>query len=102
MIMAVRETAKQRRQRLAGLLAEYREKADLKSKLDRDVDTLKRRIRDEIPGPATFGEWVREHGGTREITDMDKVRADYARHGEQVPTKTTDPSIIVRHVSATK
>lgn len=100
--MAPRETAKQRRERLAALLADYRAKADQKSKLDRDVENLKKRIREEIPSAGTYGEWVREHGTPRVITDMDKVRADYATRGEEIPTKETEPPIVVRHVAATR
>jgi hypothetical protein len=100
--MAPRETAKQKRERLAALLADYRNKADQLSKLESDVKSLKTRIRAEIPNTGTYGEWVREHGTPRMIPDMDKIRADFADRGQELPKKETEAPIVVRHVAATR
>jgi hypothetical protein len=98
MIMA-KETAAQRRERYARLLADYDELNSRMRKDERDMKALKDQVR-EIPA-GTYGEWLRSLGTPRVITDMDAVREDYAARQLELPTKETEPPIVVRHVAAT-
>jgi hypothetical protein len=99
MIMATKETAAQRRLRYARLLADYDELNSRMRKDERDMKALKDAVR-EIPA-GTYGEWMRSQGTPRVITDMDAVREYYSAQQLELPTKETEPPVVVRHVAAT-
>lgn len=88
-----KETAAARRSRISMLLADYDARSRELRKLAKDVDSLKEQIR-EIP-PGTYGEWTRAEGTPREITDQAAVKAHYAEIGLPLPTKMTEPPVIV-------
>lgn len=93
-----RETIKQRRARVALLLARYDEVNRAHSKMTRELEELKKEVRALELG--TYDEWSYGHGNPREITDMDAVRADFAERNLELPTKLSAPPIVVRHVGA--
>lgn len=88
-----RETAAQRRTRVALLLADYDARSRELRKLMKIVDGLKEQVR-EVP-VGTYGEWVRSEGTPREIMDQAAVKQDFADRGLTVPVKLTDPPIVV-------
>jgi hypothetical protein len=91
--MAVRETAAQRKTRIAMLLADYDARSREARKLDSIVKGLKEQIK-EIP-EGTYGEWTRSHGTPREIVDQAAIKARFAELGEPLPTKMTEAPILV-------
>ena len=93
--MAQRETAAQKRNRIAMLLADYDARSRDLRKLTKDVDTLKEQVR-EIPA-GTYGEWTRAEGTPRTIVDHAAVKKYFSEHGAELPTKTTEAPIIVTH-----
>jgi hypothetical protein len=95
--MAVRETAAQKRTRIAMLLADYSNRAAELRKLSKIVDGLKEQVR-EIP-LGVYGEWQRSEGTPREIADAVAIKARYAALGETLPTKMTEAPIVVRPVA---
>jgi hypothetical protein len=95
-----RETAAQKRRRIADLLAAYDETVRAKRKLEADEKTMKAQIRELQPG--TYDDWSYEYGTPREILDQPQVARDYAARGEQPPKVTTQAPIVVKHVGATK
>jgi hypothetical protein len=88
-----RETAAQRRTRIAMLLADYDARSRELRKLTKIVDGLKEQIREVDAG--TYGDWIRGHGTPREIMDMAAVKQDYADRGKPVPMKVTEAPIVV-------
>jgi len=94
----MRETAAQKKTRIAGLLADYDARSRELRKLDKDVQALKVQIAD-IPA-GTYGEWIRSEGTPREIMDIAAVKADYTERGAELPVKISKPPIVVTHVAA--
>jgi len=97
MIMA-KETAAQRRTRIAMLLADYDARSRELRKLTKEVDNLKAQVREVDPG--THGEWIRGTGTPREIVDQAAIKQAYAERGEPMPTRMTEPPITVTMVAA--
>lgn len=91
-----RETAAQKRTRIALLLADFDARNRELRKLIKIVDGLKEQVK-EIP-VGVYGEWQRADGTPREITDQAAVKAHYAELGVDMPTRLTDPPIVVSHV----
>lgn len=94
--MPARETAAQKRTRISLLLAAYDAATRDKRKLEKEVETLKKQVAEVEPG--TYGEWTRGTGTPREIVDQAAVKLAYAKRGEEMPTKMTEPSITVTRV----
>lgn len=92
-----RETAAQRRTRIAMLLADYDARSRELRKLAKDVDSLKAQVREIEPG--TYGDWVRGTGTPREIPDAAAIKAAYAERGEPIPTKMTEAPVTVTMVA---
>lgn len=90
-----RETKAQRTSRITMLLAEYDARSLELRKLTKEVDNLKLQVKELDPGE--YGDWILATGTPREITDQAAVKADYAARGVPMPTKMTDPPVIVRH-----
>jgi hypothetical protein len=89
-----KETAVQRKKRIADLLADFfRRNAEL-AKLKKDVDSMKEQIREEVE-PGTYGDYVRSAGSPREITDQEAVKRHYAEIGQPMPVKMTAAPVIV-------
>jgi hypothetical protein len=95
--MAVRETAAQKRTRIAMLLADYSNRTSEYRKLAKIVDGLKEQVKEIAPG--TYGEWQRSSGTPREILDQNAIKAKYAELGLTLPTKMSDAPIVVRPVA---
>ncbi len=95
-----RETAAQRKSRIALLLADYDARSRELRKLTKEVDTLKTQVK-EVP-PGTYGEWIRSDGTPREIVDQAAVREAYKARHEDLPTKMTDAPAIVTHAASAK
>lgn len=89
-----RETVKARNARVADLLARYSEVMSELRKLEKDAESLKKEVREVETG--TYNDWVLSHGTPREIMDQPAVKADYAKRNVEVPTKTTEPPLVVR------
>jgi hypothetical protein len=89
-----KETAAQRKTRIADLLADYFRRAAELRKLAKDVDAMKEQIRTEVE-PGTYGDYVRSAGTPREITDADAVKRHYAEIGQAMPVKMTAAPVIV-------
>lgn len=89
-----RETIKQRTTRVSMLLADYDARSRELRKLAKDVESLKEQVKREEPG--TYGDFVLATGTPREIVDQAKVKEDFAARGVELPTKMTDPPVIVR------
>lgn len=96
----VRESKAVRTARISMLLAEFDARSKELNKLQGIVKTLKEQVREITPD--TYGEWVRAEGTPRSVLDQAAVRADYAERGVELPTKLTDPPIVVTHVSKGK
>lgn len=91
-----RETAAQRRTRIEMLLADFDARNRELRKLTKIVDGLKEQVKDVPVG--VYGEWQRAEGTPREITDQAAVKAHYAEVGIEMPTRLTDPPIVVSPV----
>jgi hypothetical protein len=89
-----KETATQRKQRIADLLADYFHRSAELRKLARDVDSMKEQIREEVE-PGTYGDYVRSAGTPREITDAEAVKRHFAEIGKPMPVKMTAAPVIV-------
>lgn len=95
-----RETAAQKRTRIALLLADYDARSRELRKLVKIVDGLKEQIREIDPG--TYGDWQRSDGTPREIMDQAAVKQDYAERGVPLPVKVTDAPIVVSFLAGAK
>lgn len=91
-----RETAAQKRTRIAMLLADYDARSRELRKLEKDVKTLKSQVREIDPG--TYGEWIRGTGTPREIIDNEAIKKGYAERGETIPTRMSEAPITVTMV----
>jgi len=89
-----RETKAARASRVGALLAMYDAKNRELRKLSKDVDSLKAEIAAEEPG--TYGDWVLATGTPREILDQEQAKRLLVTAGIEVPTKTTNPPVVVR------
>jgi hydrogenase maturation factor len=89
-----RETKAAKAARVADLLAAYDERNRQLRKLSKDVADLKAEISAIEPG--TYGDWVLATGTAREIMDQQEAKALLTARGIPVPTKMTDPPVIVR------
>jgi hypothetical protein len=83
------------------LLADFDAKNRELRKLSKDVETMKAQIKLEVPA-GTYGDFVRSEGTPRQITDMDAVKMKYMELGLEIPTKMTDPPVIVTPKAAGK
>lgn len=92
-----RITAAQKRKLAEMLLADYANRAAELRKLTKIVDGLKEQVRELEPG--TYGTWTRGVGTPRAVLDHAAVKAFYARHGEDLPTKMTEAPIVVTPVT---
>lgn len=90
-----RETAAQKRNRIAMLLADYDARSRELRKLAKDVDSLKEQVKEIEPG--TYDEWTVSTGTPREIMDQAAVKREYQDRGQVLPTKMTDAPIVVAH-----
>jgi hypothetical protein len=91
--MAVKETAAQRKTRVAMLLADLKNRSEELNKLTTVVKGLKEQVREIDPG--TYGDWVLSLGASREIMDQKAVRKYFTDNGVDMPTTMTEPSRIV-------
>jgi len=88
-----RETAAQKRNRISMLLADYQNRAQELRKLQKIVDGLKEQVREIEPG--SYGDWSLAHGTPREILDQPAARKALQDAGIEIPTKLTDPPVVV-------
>lgn len=88
-----RETIKARNARVSALLAEYDATMAALRKLEKMAKDLKLQVREIEPGP--YGEWTLARGTAREIMDQPAVVAAYKARGEALPTKMTEPPLVV-------
>ena len=95
-----RETKAARTSRISALLADFDARSRELNKLQAIVKGLKEQVREIEPG--TYGEWVRAEGTPRAILDQAAVREFYAANGVELPTKMTDPPVVVTPVHSTK
>ena len=95
-----RETKAARDSRVSMLLADFDARSKELNKLQAIVKGLKAQVA-EIE-PRTYGEWVRAEGTPRAIMDQGAVREFYTANGYEVPTKMTDPPVVVTHVTKGK
>lgn len=89
-----KETAAQRKTRIAMLLADYDDKSRQLRKLAKDVDDLKAQLREIDPG--TYGDWTLATGTPREILDQAAAKQTLTANGLEIPTTMTTPPMIVR------
>lgn len=88
-----RETAAQKRTRIAMLLADFANRNAELRKLMKIVEGLKEQVKEVAPGD--YGDWTRAQGTPREITDFAAVKAYFAERGDTVPTRMSEAPIIV-------
>lgn len=88
-----RETAAQKRTRIALLLADYDARSRELRKLTKEVEGLKEQVKEIEPG--TYGEWIRSEGTPREVLDQAAVREAYKARDEELPVKVTSAPVIV-------
>lgn len=92
-----RETAAQKKTRVALLLADYDARSRELRKLTTIVDGLKEQVREIDHG--TYGEWTRSAGTPRQILDQAAVKAVFKDTGRELPTKMTEAPIVVTHAA---
>lgn len=92
--MARKETAAQRKTRIAMLLADYDARSRELRKLAKDVDEMKKQIRADVT-PGTYGDFTYATGTPRQILDQPAAREAMTRAGIVIPTTTTEPPIVV-------
>lgn len=91
-----RETAAQMRTRVSLLLADFDNRNRELRKLDKIVAGLKEQIK-EIPD-GKYLDWEVTRAAPREITDSVAVKRGYAERGELMPTRLTEPAVVVKPV----
>lgn len=88
-----RETKAQRTSRVSTLCASYDAHRRELAKLTKIVNAEKELVKVEDPG--TYGEWIIATGTAREINDMEAIKAHYADRGETLPTRMSEPPVVV-------
>ena len=96
--MATRETAAQKRSRIAALIADYDARSRELNKLTTIVKGLKEQVREIEPG--TYGDFVLGHGTPREIMDQQAARKLLTENGITVPMTTTQAPLTVNPKTA--
>jgi hypothetical protein len=99
-INMAKETAAQKRTRIALLLADFDARNRELRKLTKIVEGLKEQVKEIDPG--TYGDWQRSDGTPREILDQAAVRQDYAERGVPLPMKVTDAPAVVSFLAGNK
>lgn len=89
-----RETAAQKKTRIALLLADFANRNEELRKLTKIVDGMKEQIKALPVG--TYFDWELSEGTAREITDQAAIKAFYAEHGKPLPTKMSAAPIMVK------
>lgn len=92
-----KETAAQKRSRIADLLRDYDNRSRELRKLQADVKSMKEQIHALESG--TYLEMILTRGTPREIMDQQAVKEGYTKRGELIPTKMTDAPIVVSAVA---
>jgi uncharacterized protein (DUF58 family) len=92
-----RETAAQKKTRIAMLLADFANRSSELRKLQTIVDGLKEQVREIAPG--TYGEWSRADGTPREILDQKEAKRLLIAKGIDVPMVMSQPPLVVKPVA---
>lgn len=95
-----KETAAQRRTRIAMLLADYDARSRELRKLAKAVDEMKAQIKEIDPG--AYGDFTLSRGTPREILDQRAAKDALTKAGLPIPTTMTDAPIVVSPKAAAK
>lgn len=91
-----RETKAAKQVRIGMLLAEYDAANNDKLKAERRVEELKEQIKAEQLPEGPYGDWTLAYSNGRTILDQKTAKELLTQRKIPVPTKTTDPSIVVK------
>lgn len=92
-----KETAAQKRTRIADLLRDYDNRSRELRKLEADVKSMKEQIYALDSG--TYNDMILTRGTPREIVDQQAVKEGYTKRGELIPMKMTKAPIVVSAVA---
>ncbi len=97
----MRETKAQKTTRVSMLAADYDDKSRQLRKLIKEVDSLKKEIRETVD-PGAYGEWIIGTGTPREMLDQEAAKNALTAAGIGIPTKMSAAPITITHVASTK